>query len=83
MVIQYTSWLHTATATSTLQKLSLAARINHTSRAPNSRFTLSDSYFPTLTNTRAIKAGAEVRANYGKEYFVSNDGTSANRGFDY
>lgn len=63
--------------------LSLAARINHTSRRPNARFTLSDSFFPTLTNTRAIKAGTEIRVNYGKEYFMSDDGTSANRGFDY
>lgn len=79
----YVMATHTGRYVDAAKVLSLAARINHASRRPNSRFTLSDSYFPTLTNTRAIKAGAEVRANYGKEYFISEDGTSANRGFEY
>jgi hypothetical protein len=63
--------------------MSLAARVNHTSKRPNSRFDLTNTVFPMLTNTKPIRAGSEVRVNYGKGYFYSEDGVSGNREFSY
>jgi hypothetical protein len=63
--------------------MSLAARVNHTSKRPNSRFDLTNTAFPKLTNTKLIRAGSEVRVNYGKGYFCSEDGVSGNREFSY
>ena len=64
--------------------LSLAARVNH-GRSPlqNARFEAAGGLFPVLVNTKKIKQGVEIRANYGKQYFGSNTGHAIERGFAY
>ena len=63
--------------------MSLASRVNHSSRRHNTKFTHYDGHFPILVNTKAIKAGQEVLTNYSKKYFQRDDGTPINRGFEY
>ena len=63
--------------------LSLASRVNHSSRHHNTKFTHYDGHFPILVNTKEIKGGQEVLTNYTKKYFQRDDGTPVNRGFDY
>ena len=63
--------------------LSLASRVNHSSRRANARLTHYSGLFPILVNTKPIKAGGEILANYSKAYFRRADGTAVDRGFMY